>query len=96
MKPSWWVQWIVANIFSYWHNWASVWALGLLTLGLILKASDGVIMALATLVGAGVGFNGLVHGWKETARIRQGNGTTAAEPPVVEAVGFKPEPRPVE
>jgi hypothetical protein len=89
MKPSWWVQWTVDNVFRYWHNWASVWALGLLTAAVILKASDGVVMALAGLVGASVGFNGLVHGWKETTRIRQGNGTSADQPPPAE-----PEPRP--
>jgi len=89
MKPSPWVQWIVDNVFRYWHNWASVWALMLLSIA-VVKCSEGVVMALCGLVGASVGFNGLVHGWKETARIRQGNGTPA-DPP---APGREPEPRP--
>jgi hypothetical protein len=70
------------------HLWAQVWVLLLLAYAVFVKA-DAIVMYLCGLVGTLVTGTGVVHGWKETQRIKINGKTT--EPPALPAGGFKPD-----
>jgi len=84
------MKWLKEHVFDYWHNWASVWVMILLTIAVMRCADSGVVVALVSLAGTFFATTGAVHGWKETAKVRyisNGNAPKVAED---EGAGFKP------
>jgi hypothetical protein len=77
------------NFWDRLHLWAQVWVLFLLAYAVFVKA-EAIVMYLCGLAGTLVTGTGVVHGWKETQRIKMGNGTPVAPPPPTVG-GFKPD-----
>ena len=76
------MKWLKANVFDCWHSWAAIWTMVLLTYTVIKKPES--VSALSVLVATMFTAAGSIHAWKETTRMKNGNGNT---PPTM---GFKP------